>query len=198
MGRSVRVLGASVVVVLIAALSVPMVGIAQANHRGGGRFIRQVQPGCLHHAMTKIVEFQPARDETRRRASSSSARRGARSARPRPHPTARCGRRCALRADEEVAGVLELEFRHRLELWPEAIHLLDMTPSSDAVLNQVIAEVETAKSVVEVPSPYAGTVTVLHGEPGQTLEVGKPFISVAPVGSPGAMRTIRRSSPDAA
>jgi 2-oxoisovalerate dehydrogenase E2 component (dihydrolipoyl transacylase) len=34
-----------------------------------------------------------------------------------------------------------------------------------------------------VPSPYAGTVTVLHGEPGQTLEVGKPLISVAPVGA---------------
>ncbi|PTT69447.1 dihydrolipoamide acetyltransferase family protein [Arthrobacter sp. HMWF013] len=51
-------------------------------------------------------------------------------------------------------------------------------------VDQPIAEVETAKSVVEVPSPYAGTVTVLHGEPGQTLEVGKPFISVAPVGGP--------------
>lgn len=51
-------------------------------------------------------------------------------------------------------------------------------------VDQPIAEVETAKSVVEVPSPYSGTVTVLHGEPGQTLEVGKPFISVAPVGAP--------------
>lgn len=51
-------------------------------------------------------------------------------------------------------------------------------------VDQPIAEVETAKSMVEVPSPYAGTVSVLHGEPGQTLEVGKPLISVAPVGSP--------------
>ncbi|MET3721861.1 dihydrolipoamide acetyltransferase family protein [Arthrobacter sp. UYEF21] len=50
-------------------------------------------------------------------------------------------------------------------------------------VDQPIAEVETAKSVVEVPSPYAGTVTVLHGEPGQTLDVGKPLISVAPAGS---------------
>jgi len=55
-------------------------------------------------------------------------------------------------------------------------------------VDQPIAEVETAKSVVEVPSPYAGTVAVLHGEPGQTLDVGKPLISVAPVGasSPGS------------
>lgn len=45
-------------------------------------------------------------------------------------------------------------------------------------VDQPIAEVETAKSMVEVPSPYAGTVAVLHGEPGQTLDVGKPLISV--------------------
>ncbi|MBO1269173.1 dihydrolipoamide acetyltransferase family protein, partial [Arthrobacter cavernae] len=32
-------------------------------------------------------------------------------------------------------------------------------------------------------SPYAGTVAVLHGEPGQTLDVGKPLISVARVGA---------------
>ena len=50
-------------------------------------------------------------------------------------------------------------------------------------VDQPIAEVETAKSMVEVPSPYAGTVAVLHGEPGQTLDVGKPLISVMPVGS---------------
>ncbi|AOT02275.1 dihydrolipoamide acetyltransferase family protein [Arthrobacter sp. U41] len=51
-------------------------------------------------------------------------------------------------------------------------------------VDQPIAEVETAKSMVEVPSPYAGTVAVLHGEPGQTLEVGKPLISVTPAGAP--------------
>ena len=49
-------------------------------------------------------------------------------------------------------------------------------------VDQPIAEVETAKSMVEVPSPYAGTVAILHGEPGQTLDVGKPLISVMPVG----------------
>jgi 2-oxoisovalerate dehydrogenase E2 component (dihydrolipoyl transacylase) len=47
-------------------------------------------------------------------------------------------------------------------------------------VDQPIVEVETAKSVVEVPSPYAGTVAELHGEPGQTLDVGKPLISVTP------------------
>ena len=49
-------------------------------------------------------------------------------------------------------------------------------------VDQPIAEVETAKSMVEVPSPYAGTVAVLHGKPGETLDVGKPLISVTPIG----------------
>jgi 2-oxoisovalerate dehydrogenase E2 component (dihydrolipoyl transacylase) len=51
-------------------------------------------------------------------------------------------------------------------------------------VDQPVAEVETAKSLVEVPSPYAGTVAVLHGEPGQTLDVGEPLISVTPTGAP--------------
>ncbi|WP_284986364.1 dihydrolipoamide acetyltransferase family protein [Arthrobacter sp. fls2-241-R2A-172] len=50
-------------------------------------------------------------------------------------------------------------------------------------VDQPIAEVETAKSMVEVPSPYAGTVAELHGEAGQTLDVGKPLISIARAGA---------------
>ncbi|MGC7153388.1 dihydrolipoamide acetyltransferase family protein [Paenarthrobacter ureafaciens] len=50
-------------------------------------------------------------------------------------------------------------------------------------VDQPIAEVETAKSMVEVPSPYAGTVAELHGQAGETLDVGKPLISIAPVGA---------------
>ncbi|GAA3702584.1 2-oxo acid dehydrogenase subunit E2 [Zhihengliuella alba] len=51
------------------------------------------------------------------------------------------------------------------------------------VVDQSIAEVETAKSSVEVPCPFAGVVRELHGEPGQTLDVGKPLISVELAGS---------------
>ncbi|POH74303.1 dihydrolipoamide acetyltransferase family protein [Arthrobacter glacialis] len=59
----------------------------------------------------------------------------------------------------------------------------------DAVhVDQPIAEVETAKSVVEVPSPFEGVVETLHGAEGDTLTVGKPLISVnsaaAEVGAP--------------
>lgn len=53
----------------------------------------------------------------------------------------------------------------------------------EIAVDQPIAEVETAKSAVEVPSPYAGIVTELHGQPGETLDVGKPLITVTPVSS---------------
>jgi pyruvate dehydrogenase E2 component (dihydrolipoamide acetyltransferase) len=45
--------------------------------------------------------------------------------------------------------------------------------AGDAVeLNQIIAEVETAKALVELPSPFAGTITRLHVDAGETVEVG--------------------------
>ncbi|MFD5277370.1 dihydrolipoamide acetyltransferase family protein [Pseudarthrobacter sp. NPDC058362] len=44
-------------------------------------------------------------------------------------------------------------------------------------LNQVIAEVETAKAVVELPSPFAGVIKALHEEPGTVVEVGKPIVT---------------------
>src|SRR5690606_7129160 len=44
-------------------------------------------------------------------------------------------------------------------------------------LNQPIAEVETAKALVELPSPFAGVVSKLHVEPGATVDVGSPIIT---------------------
>ncbi|MCY7413076.1 MAG: 2-oxo acid dehydrogenase subunit E2, partial [Salinibacterium sp.] len=45
-------------------------------------------------------------------------------------------------------------------------------------INQVLVEIETAKSLVELPSPFAGTVTALLVEEGATVEVGTPIITV--------------------
>jgi 2-oxoisovalerate dehydrogenase E2 component (dihydrolipoyl transacylase) len=44
-------------------------------------------------------------------------------------------------------------------------------------LNQPIVEVETAKAAVEVPSPFAGVVTQLHHEAGETVDVGAVLIT---------------------
>ena len=51
------------------------------------------------------------------------------------------------------------------------------------VTDQAIAEVETAKSVVELPSPFAGVVTALHGRAGETIDVGAPVLEVAEAGA---------------
>lgn len=43
-------------------------------------------------------------------------------------------------------------------------------------LNQVLAEVETAKAVVELPSPYAGRIVTLHAAEGEVVPVGAPLV----------------------
>ena len=45
-------------------------------------------------------------------------------------------------------------------------------------VNQVMVEIETAKAAVELPSPFAGRVHALLVEPGVTVEVGTPIITV--------------------
>jgi 2-oxoisovalerate dehydrogenase E2 component (dihydrolipoyl transacylase) len=51
-------------------------------------------------------------------------------------------------------------------------------PGDTVTVNQVIVEIETAKAVVELPSPYAGTVSALLVEEGRTVDVGTPIIAV--------------------
>ena len=44
-------------------------------------------------------------------------------------------------------------------------------------LNQLLVEVETAKAVVEIPSPFAGLIQVLHGSDGEDVPVGAPLVT---------------------
>jgi 2-oxoisovalerate dehydrogenase E2 component (dihydrolipoyl transacylase) len=53
-----------------------------------------------------------------------------------------------------------------------------VSPGDRVSVDQVIAEVETAKAVVEVPVPYAGVVATLHATPGSVISVGQPLITV--------------------
>ncbi|PZQ89027.1 MAG: branched-chain alpha-keto acid dehydrogenase subunit E2 [Leifsonia xyli] len=55
-------------------------------------------------------------------------------------------------------------------------------PGDTVTVNQVLVEIETAKSLVELPSPFAGTVTELLAEEGATVEVGAPIIRVDSAG----------------
>jgi pyruvate dehydrogenase E2 component (dihydrolipoamide acetyltransferase) len=45
-------------------------------------------------------------------------------------------------------------------------------------INDILVEVETSKSLVELPTPYAGTVTELLVNEGDTVDVGTPIISI--------------------
>ncbi|GAB3631463.1 dihydrolipoamide acetyltransferase family protein [Microbacterium shaanxiense] len=52
-----------------------------------------------------------------------------------------------------------------------------VAPGDTVTLNQTLAEVETAKAVVELPSPFEGVVSTLHAEAGETVAVGAPLIA---------------------
>ena len=49
-----------------------------------------------------------------------------------------------------------------------------VAPGDTVHINDVLVEIETAKSVVELPSPYEGTVEQLLAAEGDTVEVGTP------------------------
>jgi pyruvate/2-oxoglutarate dehydrogenase complex dihydrolipoamide acyltransferase (E2) component len=46
------------------------------------------------------------------------------------------------------------------------------------VLNQPLVDVNTAKALVEIPSPFAGKVVTLHGSDGDVVKVGTPLITI--------------------
>lgn len=73
-------------------------------------------------------------------------------------------------------------------------------------VNQILCEIETAKSAVELPSPVAGVVEAIHVEVGETVAVGTPIISfrtgadsakpaTAPATPPEAPEPVREPAP---
>ncbi|TQM37809.1 dihydrolipoamide acetyltransferase family protein [Pseudonocardia cypriaca] len=57
-------------------------------------------------------------------------------------------------------------------------------PGDTVAVDAPVAEVETAKATVEVPSPFAGIVAELHGAEGSTIPVGAPLVTFrSPQGS---------------
>ncbi|PPG63898.1 biotin/lipoyl-containing protein, partial [Rathayibacter rathayi] len=48
----------------------------------------------------------------------------------------------------------------------------------EVAVNQVLVEIETAKSLVELPSPFSGTVVDVLVDEGQTVDVGTAIITV--------------------
>lgn len=61
-----------------------------------------------------------------------------------------------------------------------------VAPGDTVELNQVVCEIETAKSLVELPSPFSGVVTQLLVEIGQTVPVGEPIMRIRATGDANA------------
>ncbi|MGJ9372771.1 dihydrolipoamide acetyltransferase family protein [Nesterenkonia sp. CF4.4] len=56
------------------------------------------------------------------------------------------------------------------------------TVGATVEVNDIVVEIETAKSLVELPVPFAGVVTELLAAEGETIEVGAPLIRIAAEG----------------
>ncbi|HEY7929958.1 MAG TPA: dihydrolipoamide acetyltransferase family protein [Steroidobacteraceae bacterium] len=53
-------------------------------------------------------------------------------------------------------------------------------PGDHIALDAPMLSVETAKAVVEVPSPVSGTIVALHAQPGDRIEIGAPLVEFRP------------------
>jgi 2-oxoisovalerate dehydrogenase E2 component (dihydrolipoyl transacylase) len=67
-------------------------------------------------------------------------------------------------------------------------------PGQRVGLNEPIAEIETAKATVEIPSPYTGRIAQLHALAGNVVRVGEPLVTfelegvnTMPIAPPAAM-----------
>jgi 2-oxoisovalerate dehydrogenase E2 component (dihydrolipoyl transacylase) len=61
-----------------------------------------------------------------------------------------------------------------------------VAPGDVIVVDQPVVEVESAKSIVELPSPYAGRVETLHAAQGEVVQKGSPLLTIAATaGMPG-------------
>ncbi|BDU10146.1 dihydrolipoamide acetyltransferase component of pyruvate dehydrogenase complex [Aurantimicrobium sp. INA4] len=55
-------------------------------------------------------------------------------------------------------------------------------PGDSVAINDILVEIETAKSLVELPSPYEGQVSELLAQEGETVEVGTAIITISSAG----------------
>ena len=82
---------------------------------------------------------------------------------------------------------------------PEAELVQWLVAEGDSVaLNQTIAEVETAKAIVELPSPYAGVISKLQAEPGDIVTVGSVLVAFDVAGTDAAPAGVPRAAAPAA
>ena len=64
-------------------------------------------------------------------------------------------------------------------------------------VNAPLCDVETAKAVVVIPSPWRGTIRKLHAKPGQSVDVGAPLVTIASEAEEAAPSTLVGYGPGA-
>ncbi len=65
-------------------------------------------------------------------------------------------------------------------------------PGASVKPGQNLLEVMTDKATMEVPAPFAGNITALKAEPGQTIKVGQVLLDYTPSGQPAAVAAAAR------
>lgn len=61
---------------------------------------------------------------------------------------------------------------------PDAeIHQWYVSEGDEVKIDQPLVSMETAKAVVDVPSPFAGLIKTLHGKPGDVIQTGEPLVT---------------------
>ncbi|WBM79089.1 2-oxo acid dehydrogenase subunit E2 [Cryobacterium breve] len=72
-----------------------------------------------------------------------------------------------------------------------------VAPGDTVSINQVLVEIETAKSLVELPSPFVGVVGAILVEVGTTVDVGTVIITIVPAGEPAPVGSAPAAAPAA-
>ena len=81
---------------------------------------------------------------------------------------------------------------------PEAEIVAWHVKEGDSVtVDQPMVSVETAKAVVDVPSPYTGRIVKFHAQPGDVVETGKPLVDFKLEGSTAAPPSSSSPQPSA-
>src|SRR5437773_11403695 len=64
-------------------------------------------------------------------------------------------------------------------------------------VNEPLCDIETAKAVVVIPSPWVGTIQKLHARPGESVAVGSALVTIAAEGAPAAVEPRRAEGVEA-